>query len=468
MPVRFVVAIGATIFGMRKAQEIGLTDAATYIVNTSQRHNWPFFLMVGAGVSYPPVPLASQIVEACKTEYTSCKNPTGQSPMEEYSWWFQKAFHSPADRQLYLRSLIENRSISPANLRLAHVLLSKKLSNLLVTTNFDDFVSRSLTLFGEPHIVCDHPETIQRIDPEKKDLQIVHVHGSYWFYDCCNLEGELEARSRRSLRTGSSMADFLDRVLNNRSPVVLGYSGWEGDVFMTALKRRLRRPLAFNLYWFCYTRNAIQDLPSDLTDHPNVFFVVPEITASVGDSRRTRSKRGAQNREPGSDDSTSEPRLAASEVLDAIVASLGLDAPPLTRDPLAFFVEHLRRSLPAEDAIKSSEDLYLIGKVIKRLARASQNLNATEQKLELIRDAIRRSQYREAIGSASSISDAEIDEDQTFELIGMLLLAGSKLLDNSADEFAAYDRVISSGGYLLQRVPGRLSYSGLHRQSLSE
>src|SRR5450631_3512683 len=66
-----------------------------------------------------------------------------------------------------------------------------------ITTNFDDFISRSLTIFGEPHIVCDHPETIQRIDPETDDLQIVHVHGTYWFYDCCNLEGEVEARSKK-------------------------------------------------------------------------------------------------------------------------------------------------------------------------------------------------------------------------------------------------------------------------------
>lgn len=77
----------------------------------------------------------------------------------------QRAFHSPADRQGYLRSLIEDRFVSQANLRLAHLLLSKRMANLVVTTNFDDFISRSLTIFGEAHVVCDHPETIQRIAP---------------------------------------------------------------------------------------------------------------------------------------------------------------------------------------------------------------------------------------------------------------------------------------------------------------
>jgi hypothetical protein len=170
------------MFRMRRAQEITLAEAAVHIGNTSKRPSRrPFFFMIGAGVSNPPIPLASQVVEACRKECGPCECPGSLSPMAEYSWWFQRAFHSPADRQWYLRGLIANRFVSQANLRLAHLLLSKKLGNLVITTNFDDFISRSLTIFGEPHIVCDHPETIQRIDPETDDLQIVHVHGTYWF-----------------------------------------------------------------------------------------------------------------------------------------------------------------------------------------------------------------------------------------------------------------------------------------------
>ena len=201
---------------MPRPLEITLAEATTHIVNTCARHRRPFLFMVGAGVSYPPVPLAPHVIEACRKQCPGSEVPKDLDPMREYSWWFQRAFHSPADRQWYLRSLIEKQSVSHANLRLAHLLLSKKISNLVVTTNFDDFVSKSLTIFGEPHIVCDHPDTIQRIDAENDDLQIVHVHGTYWFYDCCNLEGELEARSRKSPQA-SSMADFLDRASSSPS-----------------------------------------------------------------------------------------------------------------------------------------------------------------------------------------------------------------------------------------------------------
>ncbi len=359
--------------------------------------------------------------------------------MREYSWWFQRAFHSPADRQWYLRRLIEKQSISHANLRLAHLLLSKKISNLVVTTNFDDFVSKSLTIFGEPHIVCDHPDTIQRIDAENDDLQIVHVHGTYWFYDCCNLEGELEARSRKSPQA-SSMADFLDRVLSNRSPLIMGYSGWSGDVFVSALRRRLNRELPYNIYWFCYQRSMIQSLPDDVRSHPNVFFVVPE------------QARAAQTRKPGAGEKPPEPTLSASQVLDAFVSSFDLEAPPLTRDPLGFFAQQLRNSLPPDDAASVRPDLYLISKVIRRIERARQSLSAAETEMEAVRDAVRRSQYREAIGLAIAAGDTG-DDDQRRELTETLCLAGSKLLDDSAEEREAYRASVKLGEALLRKHP---------------
>ncbi len=441
---------------MRKAQEITLAEAAVHILHTSNRHQRPFFFMAGAGLSYPPVPLAGAVVDACKKECGDVEPPPGLAgdPMKEYSWWFQQAFHSPSDRQWYLRSIIENKFVSHANLRLAHLLLCRKITNLAVTTNFDDFISKSLAVFGEPHIVCDHPDTIQRIDPENDDLQIVHVHGTYWFYDCCNLEGEIEVRSRKSLQTASSMADFLDRILNNRSPLVIGYSGWSGDVFMTALKRRLRRGLPYNIYWFCYQRGAIQSLPEELRTHPNVFFVVPEGQRAAADASRIRI---AEARKAAAAQTPSEPTLPASEVLDALVTTFQLEAPPLTRDPLGFFADQLRRSLPQDSETHSGRDIYLIQKVIKRIELAGRNLSATEGKLELVRDALRRSQYKEAIRSGLSPAREELDDDQARELTEALYLAASKLLDNSAEELQAYDRAISLGTDLPGTTPDDLA-----------
>src|SRR3990167_9348702 len=162
----------------------------------------PFFFLVGGGISFPPIPLASEIVEHCKAkaakECTRTTEPPGKQLIDIYSHWFDQAYPQPSDRQEYLRGLIEGKPLSHANLYLAHLLLENTITNLVVTPNFDDFLSRALTLFGKPHIVCDHPGTVGRIRPDRDDIQIIHVHGAYWFYDCCKLQGESKERSQPS------------------------------------------------------------------------------------------------------------------------------------------------------------------------------------------------------------------------------------------------------------------------------
>ena len=231
-------------------QLIDLETAVDHILRAcNARHkkgHSPFFFLVGGGISFPPIPLASEIVEHCKAkaakECTRKTEPPGKQLIDIYSHWFDQAYPQPSDRQEYLRELIEGKPVSHANLYLAHLLLEKTITNLVVTPNFDDFLSRALTLFGKPHIVCDHPSTVGRIHPDQDDIQIIHVHGTYWFYDCCNLLGEINERSQSSAQTSSTMASLLDRILWERSPLVIGYGGWEGDVIMTALKRRLQSP----------------------------------------------------------------------------------------------------------------------------------------------------------------------------------------------------------------------------------
>src|SRR5258706_6356447 len=140
----------------------------------------PFFFIVGAGVSYPSVPLAGEITRHCRQKaesrgFTVPKLPA--TPFQgDYFYWFDKAYPQPIDRQRYLRSLIEKKPITDANLRLAHILLSRRITNLVVTPNFDDFLSRGLAIFGQPHIVSDDPRTVDRIDLDGADIQIVHVH----------------------------------------------------------------------------------------------------------------------------------------------------------------------------------------------------------------------------------------------------------------------------------------------------
>src|ERR1044072_5620084 len=107
----------------------------------------PFFFMVGAGLSYPSVPLAPDIVSKCKEvaqRYGRGSEAAEKSALDSYSYWFQTAYAEPKQRQKYLHDLISEKPITHANFRLAHLLLSNKISNLVVTTNFDDFLAQAL------------------------------------------------------------------------------------------------------------------------------------------------------------------------------------------------------------------------------------------------------------------------------------------------------------------------------------
>jgi hypothetical protein len=112
----------------------------------------PFWFLVGPGVSAPSVPLASGIVADCKkTAKKKHKEPKlgpGASALDQYSAWLEAALPGPTQRQKYLAGLIRNKNVSQANFRLAHLLLNEEpgrtpLPTLVVTTNFDDHLSRS-------------------------------------------------------------------------------------------------------------------------------------------------------------------------------------------------------------------------------------------------------------------------------------------------------------------------------------
>lgn len=164
---------------MKSLQLIDLESAANHIHQARKDFNkerTPFFFLVGAGISHPPVPVASDITEHCRVtagKYDRINPPLGKKSMEKYSHWFQQAYPQPIQRQEYLRSLIKNKAISAANFRLAHLMLEKTITDIVITTNFDDFLSQALTLFGKEHIVCDHPNTVARIDAEQKEIKII-------------------------------------------------------------------------------------------------------------------------------------------------------------------------------------------------------------------------------------------------------------------------------------------------------
>ncbi len=150
-----------------------------------------------------------------------------------------------------------------------------------------------------------------------------------------------------------------------------------------------------------------------------------------------------------------ESRLPAEDVLSELIQALELPAPELTANPLVFLSKQLRFSLPVEDINTPETDIYLIKSVIERIERAQQReqeaVPAAEAQLEKVRDAARRSQYKEAINAAAEIRDADLADGQLRELMGAIWSASVDLSDDSEEELCGYDRVIHIGNILIAR-----------------
>nr|WP_242544952.1 tetratricopeptide repeat protein [Corallococcus sp. NCSPR001] len=354
--------------------------------------------------------------------------------MDRYAGLFQAAYPHAEQRRAFLHYQIKSAHISAANLRLAHLVSSGKIANLVVTTNFDELLSKALRLFRRDVIVCDHPKTTRRIDAERNDPQIVHVHGTHWFYDCCNLNGEIELRAADDQDSNDSMRHLLDRILSHRSPLVIGYSGWEKDVVMTALRRRLRQePLRHNLYWFCFDQAEPTRLPPWLTEHENVRFVVPGNVPQVKGSPPRNIIPGALSQaadaadSPASGAANTKPQkntLPARQVFDALVRELQLEEPELTKDPLDFFEKFLTALVSPDES--DEDDTYLIKSVIRRVKdgadlvrRESEQNPAAAQQAKLLLEvsgAVRRAAYTDAATLAKSINIEKLLKSQISDL----------------------------------------------------
>jgi len=413
----------------------------------------PFFFIAGAGISNPPIPLAWEIEQHCRQEATSYDDtipPELKSTMDSYSHWMGKAYPSPEELQTYLRGLMENKPISKANLRMAHLLLDGRLARTVFTPNFDDMLAKALELFGQRPLVCDHPLTGSRIRIESGDTQIVHVHGSYWFYDCCNLRPEIADRSNYG-----PMSVLLDQSLRDHSPIVIGYSGWEGDILMSAFQRRLAAgKLGTPAFWFCYKRESVDALPAWLRESNDIYFVLPEdpspTTASVSAAEPTEPKSRASvlsGSKSGIRDSSSDAKvhtLPANKVLDALVRRFQPRTPPLTQNPLSFYADHLRGLLGASDPEGELDTYYSFHTVIARVERARDSEAAEEPALlQEFRDAMSKANYRGAIQSAKEIDLGRLSGKERTELLFALMDASLGLNDNSHEEMAGYDLVIS-------------------------
>ena len=160
-------------------------------------NNYPYFFIVGAGISSKVVKTAGRIIDECKSiykkSYGEIDTQVKKENCDEYSYWFNKAFPHKEIRRIYLEKLIVGKQIPEEVLKLANILSSKEITNLVVTPNFDKFIYQALNLYGEKNILLsERPENVTKLNINSDSLNILHVHGTYEYYDCCNLKSWLK------------------------------------------------------------------------------------------------------------------------------------------------------------------------------------------------------------------------------------------------------------------------------------
>jgi tetratricopeptide (TPR) repeat protein len=425
----------------------------------------PFLFLIGAGVSHPQVPLAAQIVRHCtgvaRDKGRPDTAPAETDPLAAYSYWFERAFGHSSQRQGYLNSLIDGKAISRANLRLAHLLLASEAgmvptAQVVVTPNFDDFLTRALRLFGKPCVVCDHPATSVRIDPERDDLlQVVHVHGTYHYYDCTNLTHEIDLAARGDEGSVQTMSALLDRLFHSRTPLVVGYSGWERDVIMRSLQRRLQHRLGANLYWFCYRRSQAEHLPIWLRNHLDVRLVVPEEAEKPAQSGRTEKEPTGLSAAAPADVGKTEPALPAHEVFERMLAAFGASEPDVTRRPLEFFARQLESLVPSEDLAEEG-GLYGWSSVIARVrasepSATSSALIEEQSSLEKMRQAIRSVDYSTAAQIGVELVHEGRLAENFEELLRMLFTTAERLVPAGPEQIEVVGAIQGLYTQLLER-----------------
>lgn len=332
-------------------------ESALYVIKSTMYHHknneyFPYFFIVGAGISVPEIPTASEIVDICKKtvqqidpdlflQHDEKLKDVLNDGMKYYSSWIECAYPNRIDRSNLFKDFCNKAKISSANLMLAQILHSEQFANTVFTTNFDDSIKKALELMGTKNFFCaENSMDNLVVSNQNKAIQIIHVHGTFAFYDCANLEKEIN--SIASQPGAISSAQVLSSFLSNQAPIIVGYSGWENDVIMRCLKDRLNYPTPLKYIWICHNKQSYQSLPGWIKENDNIIFVVPET--NKGDCNETYDNISW-------DSSSTNDSIDAAMFFKRIISSFKLPPPLIFTDPYAYYSERIHSILPKNEDV---------------------------------------------------------------------------------------------------------------------
>lgn len=417
--------------------------------NEQEKAVLPYVFIVGAGISMPEIVGSNGIIKHCKSVVENLYTDNIEAlnlikdkaikyeerPDLYYSYWFEQAYKNKYHRQKYLERIISEAKISSGNLLLAQILNSRKIATTVITPNFDDQLLQSLNLMGDYKVyVANNVLDNVALMIDTNQIQIMHVHGTYKFYDCCNLENEvLRVSQEKGIK---STANAIDDFLKMHAPIVIGYSGWEQDVIMTRIKERLQYDLPFNMLWFCYTQEDYEGLPNWLKESNDVRFIVPAFKEDKGDELKTIERKS----------------LPAKDVFSAIISKFEILLPSLLANPIEYILQLTKSVLP------NDESIFPIKTWKQRLDYMEEHITAVEKYIIEIEEAAAKKSIIELTEKMKSIDISIVPKEDLkhilFEVI-MPLIALENRIEAAEDICNFCEMIINIMEKRVQDIEGR-------------
>jgi len=170
------------------------------------------------------------------------------SDSPDYSYYFEKCFPLPGDRNDFIKKAFLDKNPSLGYLCFAHHLLSCR-TRFVFTTNFDHLIRKAITKLSPNYDVVQTSENEKAIG--QNDLTIVSLHGDFNYDLIKNTAHELET-------LGKNAFDAFKSGVGQRI-YVFGYSGLDNSV-MSAFERCLTDDPNLSIVW-CAHESDVSNLP---------------------------------------------------------------------------------------------------------------------------------------------------------------------------------------------------------------
>lgn len=189
---------------------------------------------------------------------------------EEYSFYAEKAYKIPGDRQRFFLSLIENKKPSIGYHILA-ILAEMNTVKTIWTTNFDGFMVKTAHQYSVVpiEITLESQDRIFRPHSDK-ELLCVALHGDYKYGPLKNTTDELDNQSEIFSRA-------LDIHFNTENVIVIGYSGRDKSL-MKEIQKAYTQKGSGRLYWCGYGNHIdkeVETLISEIRKTGREAYFVP-------------------------------------------------------------------------------------------------------------------------------------------------------------------------------------------------